>query len=127
MQGIQNYWASADWKDVDQFGKPDERKKPVTYYASIANASAYSLLFVRSGTYLNIQEALLGYTIDARDIGLLRRFGMARLQVDLIGRNLATFTKYRGLNVMAGTPTRREDAATYPLTRTFTASITSTF
>jgi hypothetical protein len=28
---------------------------------------------------------------------------------------------------MAGTPTRHEDAATYPLTRTLTGSVTLTF
>ena len=126
-KSIQNYWASGDWSDVDQFGRPDERKKPVTYYASIANASAYNQPFVRPGTYLNLQEALIGYTVNARGKRALEQIGLERLQIDLIGRNLATFTKYRGLNVMAGTPTRREDTATYPLTRTFTGSVTLTF
>jgi TonB-linked SusC/RagA family outer membrane protein len=126
-KSIQNYWSSGDWKDVDQFGKPDERKKPVTYYSSIANAVAYSQPFVRSGTYLNIQEALIGYTLNGRTMRQLQRFGLTRMEVNLIGRNLATLTNYRGLNVMAGTPTRHEDAATYPLTRTLTGSVTLTF
>ena len=49
------------------------------------------------------------------------------MQVDLLGRNLATFTKYTGLNVNAGSPTVRFDDATYPLTRTLTGVVTLTF
>ncbi len=126
-KSIQNYWASGDWSDVDQFGKPDELKKPVSYYSTIANASAYSQPFVRTGTYLNLQEALVGYTLNTTGIRALEQVGAKRIQIDLIGRNLATFTKYDGLNVMSGTPTRREDFATYPLTRTFTGAVTITF
>ena len=51
----------------------------------------------------------------------------ARMQIDLLARNLAMFTKYSGLNVLAGSPTVRFDDATYPLTRTFTGVITLTF
>jgi hypothetical protein len=126
-KSIQNYWASGDWPDVDQFGKADELKKPVSYYSSIANASAYSMPFVKTGTYLNLQEALIGYTLNARGIRALEQVGVNRIQLDLIGRNLGTLSKYPGLNVMSGAPTRREDLATYPLTRTFTGAVTLTF
>jgi hypothetical protein len=126
-KSMQDYYASGDWKDVDQFGKADETKKPVTYYSAMANATVYNQPFVKPGGYLNVQEALIGYTYTPHGSRIFDRMGFRRVQIDLIGRNLMTFTRYPGLNVMAGSPTRREDTATYPLTRTFTGAFTFTF
>ncbi len=126
-KGMQTYWGTGDSKDVDQFGKPDELKKPVSYYSSVANASSYNEAFVFSGSYLNLQEALIGYTLNVKGKRALEQIGVDRIQLDLIGRNLGTWSKYPGLNVMAGAPTRREDRATYPMTRNFTGAVTLTF
>jgi TonB-linked SusC/RagA family outer membrane protein len=124
----QTYYASGDHPDVDQFGKPDELKKSVRYYNAVSNNNnLYLANFVESGTHLSLAELLFGYTFDARKYTFLSRTGISRAQVDLIGRNLKTFTKYSGLNVMAGTPTVRFDDATYPLTRTLTGVVTVTF
>jgi hypothetical protein len=124
----QTYYASGDHPVVDQFGKPEELKKPVAYYNAVSNNNnLYLANFVESGTHLTISEMLFGYTLDARRFGFLGKAGISKVQIDLIGRNLHTFTKYSGLNVMAGSPTVRFDDATYPLTRTFTGAFTMTF
>lgn len=124
----QTYYASGDHPDVDQYGKPEELKKPVRYYNAVSNNNnLYLANFVESATYMSVSELLFGYTFDAKKYGFLGRMGIGRMQVDLLGRNLATFTKYSGLNVMAGSPTVRFDDATYPLTRTFTGVVTLSF
>lgn len=124
----QTFYASGDHPNVDQYGKPDELKKSVRYYNAVSNNNnLYLANFVESGAHVTISELLLGYTFEAKQYPFLTKIGVGRMQVDLMGRNLATFTRYSGLNVMAGSPTVRFDDATYPLTRTFTSVITLTF
>jgi len=124
----QTYYASGDHPVVDQFGRPDELKKPVAYYNRVSNNNNLFLAqFVESATHLTISELMLGYTADAKRWPFLSKVGVSRAQVDLIGRNMRTFTNYTGLNVMAGSPTVRFDDATYPMTRTLTGVVTLTF
>ncbi len=124
----QTYYTSGDHPIVDQAGRPDELKKSVRYYNAVANNNnLYLQNFVESGRNINISELLFGYTMDAKKWQFLNRVGVSRAQVDLIGRNLRTFTGYTGLNVGAGSPTVRFDDATYPLTRTLTGVVTLTF
>ena len=124
----QTYYASGDHPDVDQFGKPDELKKPVSYYNAASNNNNLFLAnFVEDGTHLTVSEVLVGYTLDQKQWATLGRFGVSRLQMDLIGRNMKTFTGYTGLNVMAGSPQNRFDDASYPLTRTLSGVFTITF
>ncbi|MGV3709933.1 MAG: SusC/RagA family TonB-linked outer membrane protein [Gemmatimonas sp.] len=124
----QTYYTSGDAPEVDQFGRPDELKKPVLYYNALANNNnLYLQNFVGTGTYAALSEVLLGYTMDAKQFTFLRRAGITNARIDLIGRNLKTFTKYTGFNVQAGQPMHRFDDATYPLSRTWTGAITLTF
>jgi hypothetical protein len=124
----QTFYASGDHPVVDQTGRSDELKKPVAYYNAVANNNnLYLANFVESSTYVNLAEVILGYTFDAKRFGGLKRLGVTRLQVDLVGRNLKNFTNYTGLNVNAGSPTVRFDDATYPLTRTWSGVMTLTF
>jgi TonB-linked SusC/RagA family outer membrane protein len=124
----QTYYASGDHPDVDQAGKPDELKKSVRYYNAVSNNNnLYLANFVESGTHMSLGEMLFGYTADAKKFPLLAKAGISRMQLDVIGRNLHTFTHYSGLNINAGTPTVRFDDATYPLTRTLTGSVTLSF
>ncbi len=124
----QTYYASGDHPDVDQHGKPDELKKSVRYYNAVSNNNnLYLANFVDTGTHLALSELLFGYTMDSKQYRFLSRTGISRMQLDFTARNLATFTRYSGLNVLAGTPTVRFDDATYPLTRTFTGVVTITF
>ena len=124
----QNYYNTGDASVIDQFGRSDELKKPVAYYKAVANNNSdYQEAFVKTGTFANLSEFIIGYTMDAKKYGFLRHAGVSRAQIDLIGRNLKVFTKYPGLNVAAGSPYSRVDDATYPLTRTWTGAVTLTF
>ncbi len=124
----QTYYTSGDAPQVDQFGKPDELKKPVAYYNAVANNNnLYLQNFVKTGTYAALSEVLMGYTFDAKQYHLLRRVGVSSAKIDIIGRNLKTFTNYTGFNVQGGSPLNRFDDATYPLSKTWTGAVTLTF
>lgn len=124
----QTYYTSGDSPEVDQYGKPDELKKPVAYYNAVANNNnLYLHNFVKTGTYGSLSELLVGYTFDAKQFTILRKAGVSKAQIDLAGRNLKVFTKYSGLNVRGGTPLNRFDNATYPLSRIWSAIMTLTF
>jgi hypothetical protein len=47
--------------------------------------------------------------------------------LDLVGRNLLTFTRYSGLNPESGSPNTRVDNTVYPLLRTFSLATTIIF
>ena len=124
-QGLYN---SGDDPVVDQFGKPDELKKPVLYYRAVANANTdYQQDFVETGTFARLGELLVGYTVDSKRFGFLKRAGVSSARIDIIGRNLKVFTKYPGLNVDGGTPQSRIDNVLYPQTRTWSGVVTLTF
>ena len=122
----QTFYASGDHPDVVQVGKAEETKKPVTYYARLA-APAWTQEFVETGTNMQLSELLIGYQLDEKQFPILKRVGVSRAQIDLVGRNLGVWSKYTGLNVQTGTPFRRVDAIAYPITRTFTGSVSLTF
>lgn len=124
----QLFYASGDHPDVVQAGKTDDLKKPITYYNAVAaNNNLWMKRFVQSGTHLNISELMFGYTLDAKRWRTIERLGFSRMNLDLIGRNMRTFTGYTGLNVMNGSPTVRIDDTQYPMTRTLTGVVTLTF
>ncbi|MES2522074.1 MAG: SusC/RagA family TonB-linked outer membrane protein [Gemmatimonadota bacterium] len=121
-------YVSADHEDVVQAGKSEETKKPVGYYNALAdNNAGWMANFVDTGTHMNIAEVLVGYGFDAKQFPIMKRVGVSRIQADLVGRNLAILTAYKGLNVMGGNAFNRLDNALYPLTRSFTAQFAVTF
>jgi hypothetical protein len=128
-------YASNDHADMVQAGKPDELKKPSTYYSAgtsgassgLASSFTYNTAFVENGTYLKLSETSLRYTLPTRYLGAFGRAGADRVSVELIGRNLFTITDYKGIDPEAGTPLRRIDASGYPLYRTLTAAVNLVF
>ena len=126
----QQLYATSDHPDVDQRGKPDELRKPTSYYATgLADGNSnYAAEFVEDATFARLQEMAFGYLFDARRHPWIRKIGASRMQVDLIGRNLLTLTKYSGLNVEGSSSAlERNDSSIYPLTRTWTGAVTITF
>jgi hypothetical protein len=128
----QGLYQSTDHVDVVQAAKPDERKKPVTYYTAAdglsSNNSNFNSYFVETGTFAKLSELSLQYTIPQRLLsGTLARIGADRATVELLGRNLLIFTKYSGLDPESGVPASRVENTNYPPYRSFTASINLVF
>jgi TonB-linked SusC/RagA family outer membrane protein len=110
--------------DEDQADKPEERKKPITYYTpGLYNADVAVNWFVEDGSYVKLREVSLRYAFDATRFAPLARFGLERAILSLIGRNLLIFTDYSGYDPEIGNALVREDDFDFPSFRTITASI----
>jgi TonB-linked SusC/RagA family outer membrane protein len=134
-QARQTMYNTASHGDLDQSGKADERRKPVTYYVVglARNNTNYGSDFVERGTYMKLAELQLAYTFPQR-VPLLSRWGADRLQLEVNGRNMLIFTRYRGVDPeqtggTGGVPAifARADGTGYPLYRTVTTALNISF
>lgn len=118
--------------DVDQSGKPDERKKPVSYYRSTGLYQDYasSSTFVEDATFLKVSSVKVDYRFSQQQMQrLLGRQAPSSLTIGLSGRNLYTLSNYSGWDPDVGTsPTLRIDGInTYPNMREWTTEVRITF
>ena len=112
--------------DADQTGKPDELKKPFGYYNQLYNGNFINTEFVEPGWFLKVRAVELSYTLRESQLnGLgLARLGVNGMSVSFVGRNLFTFTDYKGYDPDIGTVLQRYDSRfTYPNMRNFSFSI----
>lgn len=118
--------------EVDQAGKKEEEKKPWSYYATLYSTNSINNHFVEDGGFVKLREVALSYTLDRRALAAFAP-ALQQLRVGLTGRNLLTFTGYKGYDpesarndvddptVFAG------DSYGYPLFRSFTVSVQLVF
>jgi hypothetical protein len=121
-------WARS--ADVDQVGKPQELKKPIGYYVALYSANDPTDYFVENGTYLKLRELSVRYRFGPRLLNALGRVGATNASFALIGRNLLTFSNYKGYDPdvsLPGNPLVRLDSFDYPRYRTITGSLEITF
>ncbi len=107
--------------DVDQSGKPDEKKKPIDYYVSLYNGATTTDWFVESGSWVKLREVSVKFLIPQRVFSHIPGAGSAGASFSIVGRNLYTWTKYSGYDPEVGTVNQRVDSYAYPLYRTITA------
>ncbi|MGH7576472.1 MAG: SusC/RagA family TonB-linked outer membrane protein [Longimicrobiales bacterium] len=106
--------------DYDQAGKPDDLKKPVTYYQRLYLANSDNSWFVEEGTYLKLRDVVLQYTFDRDLLQRLLGVGIEQLTLGVTGRNLFTLTDYSGFDPEVGNIRTARDDFDYPNFRTFT-------
>jgi hypothetical protein len=111
--------------DVDQAGKPQELKKPVEYYVALYAANDPTSYFVEDAGFVKLREVSVKYRLGKSLIAPLTRFGARQVSLAVIGRNLLTFTNYKGYDPEIGVNggLTRLDSFAYPRYRTFTGSI----
>ncbi len=116
--------------DQDQYGKPDGEKKPVAYYQRLYNTNAMNAWFVEEGTYVKLRELSLRYTLPPEWLDSIFSGRVTGADVNLIGRNLFTWTDYTGYDPEVGVSASggseaigRVDSYQYPNFRTLTASL----
>ena len=111
-------------REVDQEGRPDELKKPSTYYSErLYNGNINSEWFVENASYTKLREVSVRFALTPRQLPVMRRIGMERVLLSLIGRNLFEWTNYSGYDAEIGGVLEREDAFDFPTYRTFTFSL----
>jgi TonB-dependent SusC/RagA subfamily outer membrane receptor len=100
-----NQWGLRELRlgEADQFGKPDELKKPGLYYQTLYNVNAVNSHFVEDATYLKLRELAVTYTFDRSALSGLFGGFLEKLTVGVAGRNLLTFTGYKGYDPEVGT------------------------
>ncbi|MEJ7760331.1 MAG: SusC/RagA family TonB-linked outer membrane protein [Gemmatimonadaceae bacterium] len=123
-QRMYQYGRSAD---VDQAGKAQELKKPIEYYVNLYAANGPTDYFVEEAGFVKLREVSLRYRLGSNLLGPLARLGVSGASVSLIGRNLVTWTNYKGYDPEAGGTVVRFDSFDYPRYRTFTGSIEITY
>ena len=102
---------------------------PKLYYGQSNNINQVNLAnsrFVESGDYLRLQNVVISYTVNSKDLEERTHNIIHSLRFYVQGQNLAVWTKYRGVdpdNISAlGT-----DAATSPQIRTISAGVSLGF
>ena len=122
---------------MDQRGIPDAQQKPLGYYDAMYGVSGLtpSNIFVEDATFIKLREASLAYRFNSEQ---LARVGMGKLSglgLTVTGRNLYTWTKYRGFDPevgMGGGSTgsaaiARVEGYQYPNFRTYTMAVDVNF
>ena len=113
--------------DVDQTGKPQELKKPIEYYVNLYAANSPTSYFVEDASFVKLREFSLRYRLPTSFTNNLARLGVSQMGLSLIGRNILTFTRYKGYDPEVGNTINRLDSFQYPRYRTFTTSVDITF
>lgn len=123
-QRMYQYGRSAD---VDQVGKSQELKKTTSYYTALYAANNVTDYFVEDGGFVKLRELSARFQLPTRFNGVINRLGASGMSFSLIGRNLLTFTDYKGYDPEVGSVINRLDSFDYPRYRTISGSIEITF
>jgi hypothetical protein len=107
--------------DVDQAGKPDSLKKTVDYYALVYNGNAIEDWFVEPGGFVKLRELSVRFQVPKQLMARIPGNHGLGASVSVIGRNLKTWTRYKGYDPEVGTVINRLDSYDYPQYRNFTA------
>ena len=115
--------------DVDQYGKPDGLKKPTIYYRDLYHVNAPNDFYVEDASYTKLRELAVKFNVAS--MLEMRGFGITGLNVGIVGRNLITWTNYRGYDPEVGrgggqlgsAVNARVDSYTYPNYRTFSFTV----
>jgi len=126
-QTTQRMYQWGRYADVDQTGKPQELKKTVDYYVALYAANDPTDYFVQPGGFVKLREMSVRYKLPGTYLGALNRVGARGLTLGLVGRNLLTWTDYRGYDPEVSDSdfptTIKLDSFGYPRYRTFTGSV----
>lgn len=139
IYNIGRQWSLGDFQvgDVDQTGRSVQDARPIGYYFRATSAGGIGGLYdvlapnnntVEDASFVKIREASLGYRI-----GSVAGFG--DWSVSLVGRNLLTFTKYKGFDPEVGAGGGANGSAVlnavdnfdFPNLRTFTLTLSTSF
>jgi hypothetical protein len=137
-------WSYRDRRhfDIDDSDVSEAKAKPDSYYAQVYDATNSNNHFVEDATFVKLRELSLGYTFSESQLNNLigpSNF-VNEISLRLTGRNLVTWTDYKGFDPEVGstaeapdevgTPTANDDASlyrvdnfSYPKFRTITGSL----
>ncbi|HEX6940029.1 MAG TPA: SusC/RagA family TonB-linked outer membrane protein [Longimicrobiales bacterium] len=124
---------------MDEAGTPEAHRKPIGYYDDLYHAGGGlnpSNAFVEDASFVKLREVSIAYRFSREQLaGLPWLGGLQGLTLNLSGRNLATWTDYRGFDPEVGesggdtgsSGIARVEGYQYPNFRTITASVEINF
>jgi len=94
VYNVNGQWTTISERNamVDQAGKPDAEKKTRVYYGSLYDVNQNNEFWVEDGSFVKLREASISYRVPTT--GALSFID--ELKISAIGRNLFTFTDYKG-------------------------------
>jgi TonB-linked SusC/RagA family outer membrane protein len=113
--------------DVDQVGKPDSLKKTIDYYSLVYNGNAIEDWFVEAGGFVKLRELSVAYNVPSKYMRRIPGNRAVGATISLVGRNLKTWTRYKGYDPEVGTVINRLDSYDYPQYRNFSAVLSLKF
>jgi TonB-linked SusC/RagA family outer membrane protein len=119
-QRMYQYFRSGD---TDQAGRPEELKKTTDYYSQLYAANLINQWFVEPAGFVKLREVSVRYRMPASALTRLPGVGIDAMTLFAIGRNLFTWSDYKGYDSEVGTPLSRIDDFVYPQFRTLTAGV----
>jgi TonB-linked SusC/RagA family outer membrane protein len=111
VQGFEVYNQPLQWAVFtrtsglyDQRGVPEPEQKPLGYYDAMYGVSGLrpSSAFVEDGSFVKLRELSVGYRLGRSAMNALPLRGIEGAALSLTGRNLLTFTNYRGFDPEVG-------------------------
>jgi hypothetical protein len=117
-QRMYQYFRSGD---TDQGGRAPDAKKTTDYYATLYASNLINQWFVEDASFVKLREVSLRYRLPQAGLDRLAALGVDGLTLFAIGRNVFTWSDYKGYDPEAGTPLQRIDDFVYPQHRTLTA------
>ncbi|MBX6362933.1 MAG: SusC/RagA family TonB-linked outer membrane protein [Gemmatimonadetes bacterium] len=132
-------WATFKrWSGImDQRGVPENQQKPIGYFDAMYGVSGLqpSNLFVEDASFTKLREVSLSYRLDQNQLSKVGLGRLSGLGINLSGRNLYTWTKYRGFDPEVGkaggdtgsSAIARVEGYQYPNFRTWTVSFDVNF
>ncbi|HUG41341.1 MAG TPA: SusC/RagA family TonB-linked outer membrane protein [Longimicrobiales bacterium] len=119
-QRMYQYFRSAD---ADQAGRSAERKKTTDYYTELYAANLVNEWFIEDASFVKLREVSLRYAIPAGILSRLGRTAPEGVTIFASGRNVFTWSDYKGYDPEVGTPLARIDNFVYPQFRTLTTGL----
>lgn len=113
---IQNYNLLADAKNAWTPTNTNTSIPRLSASDANGNFGNVSDFYVESGAYMRIKNVTLGYTLPKT---LMAKIGIRSARVFANAQNLATFTKYKGLDPEVGIGQNGVDLGLYPQSRIF--------
>jgi len=98
-------WQCRDWHCAlaDMRSVPDERKKPITYFSALQAGNAPNDFWAEDADFVKLREVSVRYTVTQDRLpSAMRGLGFTQATINLIGRNLKTWTDYRGFDPEVG-------------------------
>ena len=105
IYNMSEQWQCRDWhcQAADMMGVPDELRKPITFFGALQARNQPNSAFVEDADFIKLREVSIRYTLTEDVLpGAMRQLGLTQATFNLIGRNLKTWTDYKGFDPEVG-------------------------